>query len=141
MDVGALPSVLALIWGAQVLGRKTQAGTGQVLERDAARDSTSGPVGPVPVKDQHPGRSASVDGRDHRGPGLMRGGESAKDLVRRDQPKGILNGSIDRDAKLLVGLPGTPAGLDTGPGPPKRGRGGADSRMHFVRASRRAVRR
>src|SRR5664280_599644 len=33
----------------------------------------------------------------------MCGGESAKDLVRRDQPKRIPNGSVDRDAELVVG--------------------------------------
>jgi len=51
-------SASALIWRAQMLGWQTQSGSGQVLERDAARDSAAGFVRGVPVKDQHPGRSA-----------------------------------------------------------------------------------
>jgi hypothetical protein len=51
-------SASALIRRAQVLGGQAESGSGEVLKRDAARDRAAGSVSPVPIKDQHPGRSA-----------------------------------------------------------------------------------
>jgi len=72
---------------AQVLGGKAEPGSGEVLEGDAARHLAARSVRAVPVQDERSRRSAGLDGRDHRRPRIVRGGEPAEDLVRWDQPQ------------------------------------------------------
>lgn len=65
-----------------MLGGKPKPGSSEVFKRDAARYRTAGSVRAVPIKDEHPRRSASLDGRNHRRPRIVRGGKPAEDLGR-----------------------------------------------------------
>jgi hypothetical protein len=95
----------------------------------------------VPVEDEvlrgHPALDLGKDGR----PGLVRGRETPKDLVRRDQPERVPNRSVDDDAEAI----GRARSVhELGPAEVE-----LDSfeisvvvvRIHFVRASWRAMRR
>ena len=96
---GRLASALSLVWRAQVLGWKAESGSGEVLERETARNRAAGTVRAVPIEDEHPRRSARFNSCDHRRPRIMRGREPTKDLVRWDKPERVPNGAVDDDAE------------------------------------------
>jgi hypothetical protein len=82
-----------------VLGGQAESGSGEVLERDAARDRAAGTLRVMPIENEHPSCSARFNSCDHRRPSIMRGRESTKDFVRWDQPKRVSNGTVDDDAE------------------------------------------